>query len=252
MKRKDGNKHINKDYLRYGSKGFHSQKNFSRYHYDVMDKQDHQSLSMEQQFNKALEEGVEHDGFSHLVVGLGNPGAQNRLARHNVGQMMVDETVSNLNLRYKQVTTETDRGEERFNFAWYEPGVVSQEQKVGFIKSYRWINKIGRTIRAARDHVSIPNDLPERIVVVHDDITQPVGEYNIYQGKSAVSYNALSALRRNLESDDFVRIAIGVGQSSNPQDKDVTRQHVMTEMDLLDIVVLKEQVFPHILKEHIN
>lgn len=26
----------------------------------------------------------------------------------------------------------------------------------------------------------------------------------------------------------------------------------MTEMDMLDIAVLKEQVFPHILKEHIS
>lgn len=135
------------------------------------------------------------------MVGLGNPGVQHRLTRHNVGQMMVDESVNNLNLRYKRIVTETDKGEERFNFAWYEPGVVSQEQKVGFVKSYRWINKIGRTVRAARDHVNINKDQPERIVVIHDDITKPVGDYSIYQGPSAVSYNALSALRRNLQSD---------------------------------------------------
>lgn len=62
---------------------------------------------------------------------------------------MVDQAVLNLGLDYKKMELENG---ERFNLATYEPGLVDK-QKVGFIKSFRWMNKIGKTVVAARDYL---------------------------------------------------------------------------------------------------
>lgn len=56
-------------------------------------------------------------------------------------------------------------------------------------------------MNAARELVDIPTHQPERIVVIHDDIMQPLGDYKIYQGPHALHYNALSALGHKLGSD---------------------------------------------------
>ena len=93
-----------------------------------------------------------NDGYSHLVVGLGNPNRLARFTRHNVGKLMVDDCVGDLKLDYKQI----NQGTERFNLATYEDSSVIGNKKVGFLKSFRWINKIGKSVNAAREYVDLP------------------------------------------------------------------------------------------------
>lgn len=120
------------------------------------------------------------------------------------------------------------------------------------MKTFRWINKIGKSVNAVRDHVNLSSDKPEKIIVVHDDIMQPIGEYKIYQGPNVLKYNALQSLNNSLESDQYIRIAIGVGSSPNPFCKVETRDHVMKDLDYMEIAILKDQVFPKIINDHVK
>ena len=61
----------------------------------------------------------------------------------------MDEAVKTLDVKYRQVG-QKEVDEERYKLATYEPGLYGKE-KVGFLKSFRWINKIGKSVVAARD-----------------------------------------------------------------------------------------------------
>ena len=106
------------------------------------------------------------------------------------------------------------------------------------------MNKIGKTVVAARDHFKISPEKPENIIVVHDDVSQEVGKYQIYQGPTALQYNGIAGVSSRLHSDKYIRISVGIGPSNNLYTKDEIKQFVMGDFDYMDMAVLKDQVFP--------
>ena len=43
---------------------------------------------------------------------------------------------------------------------------------MGFLKSSRWINKIGKSVVAAKEYLKMPKNKNSNIIVVHDDLNQ--------------------------------------------------------------------------------
>ena len=75
------------------------------------------------------------------------------------------------------------------------------------------MNNSGEAIREIAAFYKIP---PERIIVIFDDISLPCGKLRIRRKGSDGGHNGIKSIIYHLNSDNFPRIKIGVGEKPHP------------------------------------
>lgn len=75
------------------------------------------------------------------------------------------------------------------------------------------MNASGLAVRQAADYYKIP---PERIIVLFDDISLPVGKIRVRASGSAGGHNGIKSIISSLGTDQFPRVKIGVGAKPDP------------------------------------
>lgn len=142
-------------------------------------------------------------GAAWLVVFLGNPGPRYAGTRHNVGFMTADHTAKAAGVRI-----------DRLRFKAYTAQCTLGGEKVLLLKPQTYMNLSGEAVRPAADFYKIP---PERVLVVSDDVSLPLGKLRIRQKGSAGGHNGLKDIIAKLGTDAFPRIKIGVGSPDHPE-----------------------------------
>ena len=142
-------------------------------------------------------------GVSWLLVCLGNPGKQYENTRHNIGFTTADEIerrsgVKINKLRYRALTGEVKLGGER----------------VLVMKPQTYMNLSGEAVKLAGAFYKIP---PERVIVISDDVSLPLGKLRIRANGSAGGHNGLKNIIQHLGTDAFPRIKVGVGAPAHPE-----------------------------------
>lgn len=137
-----------------------------------------------------------------ILVCLGNPGDQYENTRHNVGFLTADALGERLNkpiqrLKFKALTNTVEYG----------------GTKVLVMKPTTYMNLSGEAVREACQFYKLP---PERVLVVCDDVSLPVGKLRLRRNGSAGGHNGLRSIIGQLHSDQFPRLKIGVGQKPHP------------------------------------
>lgn len=138
----------------------------------------------------------------YLIVGLGNPGKQYELTRHNAGFLFADLLADKSNLKiskiqFKSVTASVEIGGHRCLL----------------MKPQTFMNNSGEAVRQAASFYKIP---PEKIIVVFDDISLPCGKLRIRRKGSAGGHNGIKSIIYHLNSDNFPRVKLGVGEKPHP------------------------------------
>jgi len=89
----------------------------------------------------------------HLIVGLGNPGKEYALNRHNVGFMVVDELIHSLNP--STIHKSSFKGE------------LYRQQEIFLLKPLTYMNRSGESVAAVRNFYKIPieNIIPIKVNV---------------------------------------------------------------------------------------
>ena len=136
-----------------------------------------------------------------LIVGLGNPGIQYALTRHNVGFMVVDHLV---------IRNSLGEFKEDFYGAYLKTKINNETYII--YKPYTYMNDSGRGIRAIVDFFKI--DL-EDILVIHDDLDLPCGKVRIRKNGGSGGHNGIKSVIEHLGSEDFKRIRIGIAKPEN-------------------------------------
>lgn len=136
----------------------------------------------------------------YIIAGLGNPGKEYDMTRHNIGFEVIDyiaeEYKTKINkLKFKSLYGEINVGGE----------------KVYLIKPQTYMNLSGEALREFSAFYKIP---PENIIVINDDISLETGKLRIRRKGSAGGHNGLKSIIYQLNSDEFPRIKIGVGENS--------------------------------------
>lgn len=144
-----------------------------------------------------------------LFVGLGNPGQQYQLNRHNIGFMALDVIVE----RHKfSGWSKKFQGE-------MSTGSVGDE-KVLLLKPQTFMNLSGQSVQAAAAFYKIR---PEDIVVFHDELDLAPGKVRVKKGGGAAGHNGLRSIDQHL-GQDYWRVRLGIG---HPGNKDLVSPYVL-------------------------
>ncbi len=133
-----------------------------------------------------------------IIAGLGNPGPEYALTRHNVGWNVIDRLVDRL---------DAGKPQNKFGGAFWGP--LSREgDRIALLKPYTYMNDSGVAVGELARFFRV---LPSEILVVVDDINLPLGRMRLRTKGSAGGHNGLKSVIAHLGSQEFCRLRIGVG-----------------------------------------
>ena len=152
----------------------------------------------------------------HLIVGLGNPGAEYAKTRHNAGFLLVEKLAEQWRANWSN--------ERKFNarIARGESG----GKRVLLCEPQTFMNLSGDAVGALVKFYQVP--LPDFLVMV-DDADLPLGEIRLRPGGGGSGgHHGLDSVAQHLGSREFARLRIGIGR------KDSAREivnHVLGKFD---------------------
>jgi PTH1 family peptidyl-tRNA hydrolase len=149
-----------------------------------------------------------------LVAGLGNPGRDYELTRHNLGWVAVDAYASKHGLAWK-------------NAPDFESVVARRDLGPGrtlwLVKPQTFMNASGRAVSALARYHRIA---PEEVAAVYDDVTIDLGLVKVSVSGSDAGHNGVASLLEHLGSG-FARLRLGSGPKEPP------------DMDIKDFVLAR-------------
>ena len=151
---------------------------------------------------KKIEQKEDPTPLTYIVAGLGNPGDEYKLTRHNIGFLAIDYIAEKCGVRIDRVKFHALTAEARIG------GV-----RVLLMKPTTFMNNSGVAIGEAATFYKVP---PENVIVLHDEISFAPGLFRIRRKGSAGGHNGLKSIIAQLGSDAFPRVKIGVGQKPSP------------------------------------
>ena len=137
-----------------------------------------------------------------LIVGLGNPGNEYKLTRHNIGFMTVDFFLQGLG---------NPPSQNKFK-AEITPATW-QGNSLLFCKPQTFMNLSGEAVQALMGFYKIPLD---HLIVIHDDIDQPFNQLKIHKNRGHGGHNGIKSISNLMGSMDYARLKLGVGRPDNP------------------------------------
>ena len=153
-------------------------------------------------FKKIETESVSKDPVSFLVVGLGNPGGEYTFTRHNAGFLTIDYISQKLGVSVNRAKFHALYGEANLGGA-----------RVLLVKPQTYMNESGVAVREISEFYKIPT---ENIIVISDDISLSVGRLRVRKKGSDGGQKGLRSIIYHLNSDNFPRIRVGIGEKPNP------------------------------------
>lgn len=159
-----------------------------------------------------------------IWAGLGNPGPQYAMHRHNVGFMAADA-----------IAALHGFGPVKKQFAgWTQEGRIGAE-KVLLLKPATFMNESGRAIGEALRFYKLG---VEDLTVFHDELDLPPFKVKVKRGGGTAGHNGLRSTDRHL-GPEFRRVRIGIG---HPGHKDRVTGHVLGNYAKAEIEPLSDML----------
>lgn len=133
----------------------------------------------------------------YLIVGLGNPEEEYEHTRHNMGFDTINKLAKDYDIQINKC---------KFK-GLYGTGVIEGE-KVILLKPQTYMNLSGESIIEAVNFYKIPK---ENIIVIYDDMDIVPGTIKIRKKGGAGSHNGMKSVVLNLNTQEFIRIRVGIG-----------------------------------------
>jgi len=152
-----------------------------------------------------------------LWVGLGNPEPGMLRQRHNIGFMALDRIAhrhgfSPWRNRFKGLVAEGSIG----------------GQKILALKPMTYMNGSGESVQPAAAFFKLA---PADITAFHDELDLAPGKVRVKKGGGAAGHNGLRSMDRQLGSQDYWRVRLGIG---HPGDKARVTGHVLGDFAKVD------------------
>ena len=131
----------------------------------------------------------------YLIVGLGNPGREYEMTRHNTGFMVADELANKLGVTFE---------DKRYGFV-AEASIKGR--KVFILKPTTYMNLSGNAVRYWLQKENIDQS---RMLVVVDDLSIPLGDFRLKGNGSNGGHNGLGNIQQ-LIGQQYARLRMGIG-----------------------------------------
>ena len=135
----------------------------------------------------------------HLIVGLGNPGAEYRRTRHNVGFAVVEKLAERWRAGWST--------EKKFQ-AWLARG-EREGRRVVLCRPQTYMNASGEAVQAVSGFYDVA---PALVLVVVDDADLPLGHLRLRPRGSSGGHHGLESIERHLGTREYPRLRIGIGR----------------------------------------
>jgi PTH1 family peptidyl-tRNA hydrolase len=129
----------------------------------------------------------------YLIVGLGNPGGQYELTRHNMGFWTVEELAKRWLAKWRSGTQ----------------AQLAQKKERFLMKPLTYMNNSGLAVEPFLQKEGIPL---QRLLVICDDLDLPAGRIRLRPSGSSGGHRGLASIIACLEREDFPRLRIGIGR----------------------------------------
>lgn len=180
----------------------------------------------------------------YYIVGLGNPGKEYEMSRHNAGRIALGGLVKieemEINKKLNALAAEIKMGKEKAMIIFPETFM----NKSG--KSLKPL--ISKIVSKKRVYPVSKRSLSygaENLIVVHDDLDIPLGKFKISFGSGSAGHRGVESIMRLVKTKDFIRVRIGIspstlsGKIKKPEGKKVI-DHILGKFSPKEIMILKK------------
>ena len=159
-----------------------------------------------------------------LLVGLGNPGKDYRLNRHNIGFMALDIIAGRYNLAPWRSRFQADVSEGPI----FDGNVG---ERIIALKPTTYMNRSGQAVGEAARFYKIA---PEDVIVIYDEIELAPGKVKVKLGGGSAGHNGIKSIDEHI-GNNYWRVRLGVGR---PETKEQVTNHVLDNFAKGDTVWL--------------
>lgn len=153
-----------------------------------------------------------------LIVGLGNPGPQYELTKHNVGFRVIDKLAQSLKTDF---------------INWRSIGLIIKTQDYILAKPLTYMNQSGLLVSELVKFYKINID---NILIVYDDMDFNVGQAIMRTNGSSAGHNGLKDIFRMLQTQEIKRLKIGISRDKN------SKNYVLTPFDPIQEAIIKKVI----------
>lgn len=170
-------------------------------------------------FEKLFRKKVEKETF--LIVGLGNPGREYRLNRHNIGFRAVERLSKAWQIPLEHVRSKAFVGIGQWN-----------NHRIILAKPQTFMNLSGQAVSSLFRFYKIQ---PEKLLVIFDDLDLPLGTLRLRADGGSAGHKGMTSIIQQLGSGDFPRLRLGIGRPSGrmPVEEYVLQNFNSAEEELL-------------------
>lgn len=147
-----------------------------------------------------------------ILIGLGNPGDEYSLTRHNIGFMVIDALKEKLDFpdfkKEKKISALTSVGEYK-------------NEKILLVKPQTYMNLSGKCVSAIKQFFKADTG---DIFVIFDDIDLSLGKIRIRKKGGAGTHNGMKSIIESIAETSFPRFRMGIesrGETS-PEQMDIS------------------------------
>lgn len=172
-----------------------------------------------------------------MIVGLGNPGKEYEITRHNAGFIILDSYAKKKGVQHFQENMD----------GLYTKIYVNNETVI-LLKPLSYMNMSGNVIKKYADYYKI---YPKDIFIIQDDLDMPVGKIKIKYKGSCGGHNGIRSIIDALNTEYFPRFKIGISKNQdipikdyvlgNFSDRDLEKLHKICDFadDIIDDFICK-------------
>ena len=138
------------------------------------------------------------------LVGLGNPGPQYILNRHNIGFCIIDALQQELNAGAYRTEHRALTGKVQWG-----------GHKVILVKPQTYMNLSGESVSPLLAFYDL--EPAEDLLVIQDEIDLPFGHLRFHKNRGPGGHNGIKSLNQHLGNENYARLKMGVGRPTNPK-----------------------------------